>query len=437
MLPRDSNRKAKLTGSGSALSSQDEKFHTKFDPADLGSSGLLAKLTQALLDNPQWLFGFFRRYWPVAKFGQWALLTRYDDVREALSQQDVFEVPFRPKMEELNGDQQNFLLGMQDGRDYRRQRESAMKAFRLEDAREIAATSGKTSRAQVKKANGKLDAIGDLVTLVPTELCVTYFGLPIPEQDKAAFAMWAIAMSAYTFNPLNNPGYHRAAIAGAERTRALVDHAIATTKKLPIKPDTILGRLLTAQSAGAGLKDVEIRAVLMGMITGFVPTNTMAAGHMLEMLLRRPPFLARARAAALAGDDELLSRCLFEAMRFMPLNFGPFRRCSREYTIPRQSTGATTIRKGTKVLVSTQSAMFDSRRIERPYEFDPQRPSSAYMLFGSGLHWCLGAFVADAQITQMFKALLVKNRLRRAPGKAGRLTRIGPFPAHLVVEYDP
>ncbi len=421
-----------------APSSPDGRFTTKFDPADLASSGLLYKLTQPLLDNPQWLFGFLRRCWPVLKVGKWAVLTRYDDVREALSQQDVFQVPFRAKMEELDGDQQNFLLGMQDGPHYRRQRQCAMKAFKLEDiARDIAEPSAEISRKQVENANGSLDAIRDLVTFVPTELCVSYFGLPIPEQDKAEFAMWAIAMSAYTFDPLNSPGYRRAAIAGAERTRALVDHAIAATKKLAVKPDTILGRLVTVQGGGgSGLEDAEIRAILMGMVTGFVPTNTMAAGHMLEMLLRRPAFLAHARAAALAGDDKLLSRCLFEAMRFKPLNFGPFRRCSRDYTIAKHSTAATTIRKDTTVLVSTQSAMFDSRRVKRPHDFDPHRPSSDYMLFGSGLHWCLGAFLADAQITQMFKALLVKKNIRRAPGKAGCLTCIGPFPAHLVVEYD-
>ena len=439
MLPRNSDEKPRSVESGSASSRPDGKFRTKFELADLKSSGLFDKLTLALLNDPQWLFGVFRRYWPVPKFGKWAMLTRYDDVREALNQQDIFEVPFREKMEELNGDRQNFLLGMQDGPDYRRQRQCAMKAFQLDDvARRIAASSAEISRAQVAGANGTLDAIRDLVTFVPTELCVSYFGLPIPERDRAAFAVWAIAMSAYTFDPLNSPGYRRAAIAGAERTRALVDQAIAATKKLAVKPDTILGRLVSLQGdSGCGLNDPEIRAVLMGMVTGFVPTNTMAAGHMLEVLLQRPPALAQAKAAALAGDDDLLSRCLFEAMRFKPLNFGPFRRCSRDYTIAKQSTGATTIKKGTTVLVSTQSAMFDSRRIERPYEFDPQRRSGDYMLFGSGLHWCLGAFVADAQITQMFKALLVKNNLRRAPGRAGCLSCIGPFPAHLVVNYDP
>jgi cytochrome P450 len=172
------------------------------------------------------------------------------------------------------------------------------------------------------------------------------------------------------------------------------------------------------------------------MITGFVPTNTMAAGHMLEMLLRRPDFMARARSAALAGDDELLKRCLFETMRFMPLNLGPFRECVRDHTIAAGSRRAKTIPAGSKLLASTQSAMFDERHVDKPFNFNPDRPASQYMLFGYGPHWCTGAFIAEAQITQTLKALLVKQNLRRAPGPAGLLQLLGPFPEHLTVEFE-
>jgi cytochrome P450 len=180
-----------------------------------------------------------------------------------------------------------------------------------------------------------------------------------------------------------------------------------------------------------------IRAILSGMITGFVPTNTMAAGHMLEILLRRKDFMEEARSAALAGDDDLLKRVLFEAMRFKPLNPGPFRVCIKDYTIARGTKRAKTIRAGMNVIAGTQSAMFDPRRVKHPRRFDPHRPQSDYMLFGQGLHWCLGAHLAEAQITQTFKALLVKDGLRRASGGAGRLQRLGPFPAHLAVTFQP
>ena len=163
----------------------------------------------------------------------------------------------------------------------------------------------------------------------------------------------------------------------------------------------------------------------------------MAAGHILEMLFRRPDFFEQSRAAAIAGDDDLLKRCLFEAMRFMPLNPGPFRKCVQDYTVAEGTSRAKTIRAGTKMLASTQSAMFDERQVKDPYKYDPDRPPTDYMLFGYGLHWCVGIFIAETQITQTLKALLVKKGLRRAQGKAGQLRLLGPFPEHLTVEFEP
>src|SRR5271166_5307969 len=164
-----------------------------FNAADLNSVGFGAKLLQPILDNPQWLMGLARRFWPVPKFGNLAIITRYDDVRNALARQDVFEVPFGEKMIELNGGETcpNFLLGMQDGPDYQRQRKFVMRVFKIEDLpTRIALVSAEFSRAVVNRANRRLDAVEDLITRVPTELCERYYGIPIA--DKKNFALWAL-----------------------------------------------------------------------------------------------------------------------------------------------------------------------------------------------------------------------------------------------------
>ena len=57
--------------------------------------------------------------------------------------------------------------------------------------------------------------------------------------------------------------------------------------------------------------------------------------------------------------------------------------------------------------------MFDERGVVEPKKFDPDRRSHESMVFGYGLHWCIGAFLARAQITQTFKPLL-KRGIRRA-----------------------
>lgn len=408
-----------------------------FDIADMDPGWVKRTVSDWLFDDPQWWMGVLRRYWPVARFpGGWAMVMRFEHVQEVLTQESVFQVPFGERMMEMTAGP-NFVLGMQDGPDYQRQHAQIQRAFRREDVSAIIAPhSAKFAGEIVAACGGRLDAIEELITRVPTLLCESYYGVPIA--DKQRFAEWTIAMSGYMFGPPGKPPAHApTAFAAAHLIRPVIDDAIRQAKAAPGRADTVLARFVAMQKEGAeGLTDEVIRAHLFGMITGFVPTNTIAAGNVLEMLLRRPDFMARARAAALADDDELLEHCLFEAMRFKPINPGPFRVCRKDYTIGAGTADAATVRAGTRMLVSTQSAMFDERKVENPADFNPQRKPADYMLFGHGLHWCIGAYLARAQITQTFKPLLKRNGLRRAPGRAGELQKLIVFPVHLTVEMD-
>jgi cytochrome P450 len=85
-------------------------------------------------------------------------------------------------------------------------------------------------------------------------------------------------------------------------------------------------------------------------------------------------------------------------------------------------------------MAGTQSAMLDGRRIKKPNRFDPTRPAHDYMVFGYGLHWCVGAFIAEAHATQTLKALLLQPSLTRVRGKRGELDAIGVLPLHLEVQ---
>ncbi len=395
----------------------------------------VSPIAARLAHPPRWLLWLIRTLWPIPRLFGWAGVFRYHDVAEVLTRSDVFEVPFGAEIARLNDGAEPgtpFILGIDDRDRHDRQLELVMQAFRLADVATIVTPESRDrARDVVARAGaGPLDAIPALVTGIPLHLCAAYYGVTLPEPQKFAYA--AIAVSGHLFgSPPIKPD--RAIDVAAAYVREVVDGAIDAELARPSGRDTVLARLVRVHRADqAQLSRKDVRAFLIGMIVGFVPTNTMAGGHILEVLLREKEQMAAAREAALAGDDDLLKHCLFETMRFMPLNPGPFRICSRDYTIAADTRRARTLKAGTKVLASTMSAMFDGRQLDAPRRFDPRRPASDYMLFGYGMHWCVGAFIAQAQITQTFKAVLLKRGLRRA----GKLEKWGLFPDRLPVCWD-
>jgi cytochrome P450 len=411
----------------------------EFDLNALKSRSIQDKLFGWALRDPRWLFALLR-CWPRAGFpwfGGWTVVTRFDHVREILAHHEVFHVPYAEKTIELNGGP-NFLLGMEDGELYCRYQKLVMRAFRLEDARSVVTREAACLSCDIlKRSDGRIDAVEGLLTRVAVLICEKYYGLPIT--DPTLFGHWTIAMSTHIFVDATKvvPAHCRAAEAAAKHVRALVDGAIAAAKGAPPASDTVLSRLIAMQASEPGLTDEMIRAFLIGMVLGFVPTNTLAAGNILAVLLSRRNFMAQARAAALAGDDDLLRRCLFEALRFKHIHWGLTRICAKDYTIADGAgfLRAKRVRAGGKVLASTWSAMFDGSRVENPTAFDPSRRPAEYMLLGYGLHWCVGAYIAYAQITQTFKALLVQKDLRPMQCKDGQLQLVGDFPQHLWMEF--
>jgi cytochrome P450 len=383
----------------------------------------------------QLLFGFLRVFWPIPRLFGWAIVTRHSDVEEVLGRSDVFKVPFGDEMARLNDGAlpgTPFILGIDDLQAHDAQLKLVMAAFpRLDVAKRITipARDDAVNIVAAAAPTHQIDAIQALVIRIPINICVQYYGVPVT--DPTRFSAAAMGVSGHLFGL--PPIVRKADIdRDADYIRSVVDAAIAGAIDNPGGNSTVTEGLAALIKQG-DLSPAQARAFLMGMIIGFVPTNTMAGGNILDMLLSRPSFLAAARSAAEAGDDELLAHCLFEALRFRPINPGPFRVCAKDHIIAAGTRRSKRIKAGTKVLASTMSAMFDSDVVENPFHFVPGRSVSGLMNFGFGMHWCVGACIAQAQLTQTTKALLLRPNFARRPGAAGRLKRVGGFPTSMVV----
>ena len=433
----------------------------RFDPCRLELPLLARPFAPLAANPPPFVLGLLRRFcptlrlplawgytaggWWFPKLQPWLILTRADDVRAMLDSDD-YVVWWGRDLAVLNAGAPPgtpFMLGCDVngppglGRAaYELSRAEVMAAFRTDDAATVVArAAGDAASARVRMAieetEGTLDAIQDVFLPAGLAIIEHYLGVAVPpDVTPFDFLCWTIAASGFLFGPPFEADRTRAiASAGVDRLALLVDEAIAAAVQAHRDGRPAKGVVDNLVPPSPHLSQCETtRAILLGMIVGALPTVVMAAGHLLQVLLDRPQAQAAARQAAVADDDVGLSRCLWEAMRFHPLNPGPWRQCARDVTIARGTSREKVLRRGTHVLASTHAAMWDPQRVAHAAKFDPQRDPAQWLHLGHGLHYCVGRFIAEAQLVQSFKPLLRTSRLLRAPGRLGTPTSIGLFP---------
>ena len=390
----------------------------------------LEKLQAHVLQNPEPVFDVLRRVKPILIVKNFALVTRFDDVQEVLSRDDIFQVTYGPKMRVITGGN-DFFLGMQNSAEYERDVAHMRTVVRRSDVPAIAVFAGRTAQDIVAQSGGALEVVNQLTRVVPARWIANYFGT-VPPSDRE-LADWGSIIFQYLFTDLkNDPEVGRAAQEAAGKARQWLDDCIAQRKASGEKKDDVLGRCLELQSTGApGMDDLGIRNNLIGLITGAIPTTSKCCAQALDQLLDRPDVLSQAQAAAAAGNDTLFASYVMEALRFNPNNPGVFRIAAEDYTVAKGTLRATTIPKGASVLPATQSAMFDDSKIDSPHEFRVNRPAWNYMHWGYSLHTCFGQYINQVQIPAILRPLVAMAGLKRA----GNLEYTGPFPSSLKVAF--
>ncbi len=428
-----------------------------FDFNRLGRNTWRAKIVGALADAAMPLLMWVgRAFFPVLKFNGVYWVTRAADVETVLRDGATFPTPFGPEMAELSGGhaeppsdgpvdrsaEVNFVLGM-DGADQVRQRDIIRRVVRPADMERVGRYARAFANSLIAGGKGRLDVVGDLTIRVPTEICRRYFGLDIADPER--FAEWAMSVSALVFaDPYGDKTTREVGTAGAARLRRIIDIAIRRAREpvaeavkyglIDLDGLTLVERLvaLSESEPQLGLSDGEIRAILLGMVVGFVPTNGVGGAKMIEAILARPAVFNLARDTARKGDAARFEAILLEAGRLNPgLAPGQWRYCPAGGTVAGRSIPA-----GATVMVSTMSAMRDRRQWSNPTRFDPDRGQDPGLIFGDGVHECIGKYLAMRIIREALLPLFALPGLRVAPGRLGRMQRVGYFTRRLDIVYD-
>ena len=411
------------------------------------------------------------------KSGRLFLVTRDEDVRQVLGDWETFGVPYGPEMIALAGGVTP-ILG-KDGPGHDAISLLIQRAMlRLEGRADTCpsgpppdqpVTGGQMSQAieqecenianaLLDNANGRIDVMTDLITRTLTETTCRFFGFTV--NNPVDFAHWTMALSTLLFgDPLGSQTTRKQALNAAWRLQVVIDRAIADAKAGQSK-DGLISELVVIQQEQEqdrnkqegrnnepDMTDEIIRATVIGLIVALIPTNTLAAGNMLEEILRRPEVLEKAKEYASGNDDRKFSQILLEAGRLNPaLNPGLWRYVGKVGEIapgarwPRRRS----VRFGDRVMVAIPSALRDRKFAgSGPHRFDADRKAAdgvhalyPDLMFGSGSHYCIGDRLAMIQITQILKALLRRNP-RVAKRWCRRPEKIGPFPVHFDMVFAP
>lgn len=340
-----------------------------------------------------------KRHW-LLRLPIGLMVTRHDDVTAILRDRRFHSaLTLLPQMSGLDGEvlerQQRSILGM-EGAEHTRIRRLASPAF--------------TPRATDRLRPFMREVIGDLIDRVAdsgrcelvTDVCEPY-PIPIicellgaPKEDWKLFSDWATNVFRIFNNDISND---LTAIKGALNeldgyVRAMID------ERRGRPADDLLSHMIAVEEEGDRLSTDELVMMTEAVLLAGTDTTRNQLACSMALLAQHPDQWAR-----LAENPELAPRAVEETMRLLGAVRGTARIASEDIEYR-----GVVFPTGSLVATSLAAANLDPDGWPDPHRFDIERePSSApQMTFGSGIHFCLGASLARAELQEAL-GLLAKR----------------------------
>jgi cytochrome P450 len=248
-------------------------------------------------------------------------------------------------------------------------------------------------------ASGRCELVQDICEPYPIPIICELLGAP--KEDWKRFSDWATDI----FRIFNNDIAHdRPAI---ETAMAELDRYVrAMVDERRTKPaDDLLSQMISVEEEGDRLSTDELVMMAEAVLMAGTDTTRNQLACAVALLAERPEQWAR-----LASEPELAPRAVEETMRHLGTVRATVRVASedseyRDVLFP----------KGTLVMTSLAAANHDPEIWADPDKLNIARvPStSPQMTFGSGIHFCLGASLARAELQEALPLLA-----RRMPNLA-------------------
>jgi cytochrome P450 len=413
-----------------------------------------------LKTEPLPFFKQLRKERPVLVTPECVLVACFSDVRDLLQMPKVFTVDlYKPKMGVTEEDPGYLMAHDDDALHYREK--SLMQGFlNRDDIPRVRQLVQREAKNIIAQASGKMEVVQEYCRWVPAILVEKYFGLN--GIDKNKLLKWSFWNQYNCFHnqpfDLNSTEKFEHIVSEHNKTsEELVAYiaALMARKVFAIKvfgmltlPWRLLRRLVgrpanddmvTRMIRSSMAREVDFSLLRVGvnaggLLIGAIETTSQAVAQTIKFFIDQPQLLAGAKIAAREEDPKNFDNMVWEALRYVPISPYMFRQAGQDYTVAKGTGHETTIKKGTNVLLLTQSAMFDEYAYSDPDDFDPNRNWYHHFNFGFGSHECLGKYVGMVMIPEMVRQILLKDDLQ---ANSEMDFEGGPFPEKYQIAWKP
>lgn len=272
---------------------------------------------------------------------------------------------------------------------------------------------------------GRCDAVASLCDPYPIPVICELLGAPA--SDWQSFSRWATdVLKIFDFDLARDLPVIMAA---QDELEAYTLELIARRREQP--GEDLLTALIAAEEAGDRLSSTELVVMVEAVILGGTDTTRNQLGLALALLSEHPE-----QWRLLAERPELSARAVEEIMRVAGAVRGTARIASEDIVYRDVLFPA-----GTLVATSVATANRDPGVFPSPDDFDITREpvGQPQLTFGSGIHYCLGAALARAELQEALPLLARRLPGLRLDGEVRYKSALaGIFgPVELPIAFDP
>ncbi len=267
---------------------------------------------------------------------------------------------------------------------------------------------------------GPVDIVANLAFLLPVTVLAELLG--VPDADRARFKMWSDEQLSQSL------GAGTSSLAQEFKHWALGQ--IEERRRAGGPDDDLIGRLALTDVDGERLTAWEAASTLVLLVVAGHETTTNAIASTVRLLVEQPGLVERLRA-----DRAQVCAFVEESLRLDP----PVTALPRK-TRAAVSIGDATIPEGEIVLLHMGAANRDPDFVREPDRcvLDRDLPGP-HLAFGFGIHLCLGAALARAELRISVETLLNRlTGLRAVEAQEVRQTPAYIFrgPQRYLIDYD-